>query len=165
MSAPNFQASTDSKILAAMLRECEVGQVVSYKALSEAIGREVQTLGRPCLETARKIVQREARMIFDSVRNEGLKRLTDSEIVDLADKTRDSVRRATRRTVKKLVCVDYDAMPKEKQTKHNTAISLFGIMSELATEKVQTRLGCEIERTGTELPVAKATIAALGLGK
>jgi hypothetical protein len=165
MENPSFQASTDSKILASVLQESKPGDVVSYKALSAAIGRDVQSTAKPALDTARRIVQREKRMVFDAVRGEGLKRLTDSEIVDLADKTRDGVRRATRRTVKKMVCVDYEAMPKEKQTKHNTAISLFGVLSELATEKVQHRLGAEIERSGTELPVAKATIAALGLGK
>ena len=53
-------------------------------------------------------------------------------------------------------------MPKDKQTKHNTALSMLGVIGELSTEKSTQRLSQLIESTGTSLPTAKAAIAALG---
>lgn len=160
---PMMQASAEAKVLASMLAECQVGDVVTYDALTAAIGRDVTGPQRHVLETARRLVMRERRMVFDCVQKVGLKRLSDTEIVALSDRTRDHLRRATRRTVKKLTCVDYDAMPREQQTKHNAAISMLGVIAELSTEKSLERLSVQIEKTGTDLPIAKASIAALGL--
>lgn len=159
-----FQLSTDAKTLANMLKAVEVGGVITYKAMSKAIGRDVTAAARPVLATARNIVQREHRMVFDCVRTEGLKRLNDSEIVDLSDQAMDRIRRTAKRTGGKLMCVDYDSMPKEKQTKHNASLSMFGAISELSKHASTKRLEREIEKHGgDQLPVAKATIAALGI--
>lgn len=158
-TTPIFETSTDSKTLAAVLAAATVGQIISYDELSKAIGR---TVTASKLSTARHIVQREQRIVFGAVAGVGLKRLSDAEIVDLSDSARDHLRRTTRKTAKKLHCVDYDAMPKDKQTKHNTALSMLGVIGELSTEKSTQRLSQLIESTGTSLPTAKAAIAALG---
>lgn len=160
---PIFAASADAKTIAHVLRQVAVGNVVSYADLSRAISRNVCTDGRPAMDSARGIVQREDRMIFDSVRGEGLKRLADDEIVSLGDKARDHVRRSSRKVVKKLVCVNYETLSKEKQVKHNTALSMFGVFCELATDKSSKRLSSSVEAAQAELPIAKASIAALGL--
>lgn len=160
---PIFAASADAKTIAHVLRTIEVGGIISYEDLSRAIARNVCLTGRPAMDTARGIVQREDRMIFDAIRGVGLKRLADNEIIDLGDKARDHVRRASRKVVKKLVCVDYDQLTNEKQTKHNTALSMFGVLCELATEKSTKRLTSSVENAKAELPIAKASIAALGL--
>lgn len=158
-----FELSTDAKTLASILRAAEVGDVIQYAELTHAIGRDVQGAARSVLETARAIVQREHRMVFDCSRNEGLRRLSDSEIVDLSDGAMDKIRRTAKRTAKKLVCVDYDAMPREKQVKHNAALSMLGVMSELSKDSSVKRLAEETRKSGDQLPVAKATIAALGI--
>lgn len=160
---PIFAASADAKTIAHILRQVVVGDVVLYADLSRAISRNVCTDGRPAMNTARAIVQREYRMIFDAVRGEGLKRLADDEIVSLGDKARDHVRRASRKVVKKIICVNYDTLSKDKQVQHNTALSMFGVFCELATDKSSKRLSCIVESAQAELPIAKASIAALGL--
>lgn len=157
------ELSADSKTLAAILNDAAVGDVVTYSTLTRAIGRDVQGVARGCLDMARTIAQRDNKIIFDAVRNMGLRRLSDSQIVDLGDKTRDTIRRASKRTMKKLVCVDYDAMPKEKQTKHNASISMLGTMVEMAKQSSFKRLESQVTETGTQIPFAKAAIAALGM--
>jgi hypothetical protein len=159
----SFEASADAKTLASMLKTCPIGDVLTYDQLSRAVGRSVTTDARSALYTARSIVQKEDRMVFDVVRTVGLKRLSNEEIVDLSDKARDHVRRTSKKTAKKLTCVDYDAMNTEKQVKHNTALSMFCVFAELATEKSTKRLSAQVQKTGTDLPAAKASIAALGL--
>ena len=48
------------------------------------------------------------------------------------------------------------------EVQHNTALSLFGVMAELSTEKATVRLSHAVESAGTEIPAAKSAIAALG---
>lgn len=159
----SFQASGDAKILAHVLRGASIGDLVSYSKLTAAIARDVQTDARSVLETARQIVQREDKMIFDAVRGMGLKRLTDEEIVGLGDRTRDHVRRSARRVVKKMVCVDYNNLSAEKQVQHNTALSMFGLFAEIATDKSTLRLSEAVKDARSDLPIIKASMAALGL--
>lgn len=129
---PDFRLSADSAALVKVLELVDVGATITYAELSQTIGRDVTAFRGP-LETARLVVQREKRMVFDAVRSEGLRRLADDEIVDLSDKARDHARRHARKTAKKLVCVDYSSLSKQKQTKHNAALSMFGALAELTT--------------------------------
>lgn len=161
-SQPDFKLSADSAALVAELRKAVVGTTVSYETLSQAIGRNVQNSASSALQSARHVVQREFRMVFSTIRGSGLKRLNDSDIVDLSDKAREHARRHAKRTARKLVCVDYDALPKAKQTKHNAALSMFGVLAEIATDKAQGRLEKRISDVGQQLPGAKAAMEALG---
>ena len=158
---PAFQISADSKTLASLLREAEKGQTVTFEALSKAIARDVRSEARGALMTARLLVQRENRMVFDSVRNVGLMRLADEAIVDLSDKARDKVRKHANRTAKKLFCVDFDTLPNDKKIKHNAALSVFGVMAEIAAEKSMKRLIQQPNINHNQLPAAKAAMAAL----
>lgn len=157
-----FEVSADSKTLSSVLREAEVGATVTYAALSAAIGRNVQDVARGAMRRARSIVMREDRMVFAASVGVGLTRLADEQIVSLSDKARAHIRRTTRKTAKALTCVQYDAMSREQQTKHNTALSMLGVIGELATEKASKRLNDSVSAAGTEIPAAKAAIAALG---
>ena len=157
----SFQLSADSKTLASVLREVAKKDTISYAALSRAIGRDVRTECAGALRSARMLVQRENRMVFDSVRGVGLMRLADSAIVDLADKARDKVRKHARRTAKKLVCVDFDDLPNDKKIKHNAALSMFGVLSEISTDKSMKRLLSHPGINASQLPAAKAAMAAL----
>lgn len=157
----SFQPSADSKTLASVLREAGKDAIISYDALSRAVGRDVRSECASALQTARSLVQRENRMVFDSVRGVGLLRLADSAIVDLADKARDRVRKHAKRTAKKLICVDFDALTNDKKIKHNAALSMFGVMSELSTDRSMKRLLAQPGINTSQLPAAKAAIAAL----
>ncbi|MFZ4539334.1 hypothetical protein [Propionivibrio sp.] len=158
---PDFRLSSDSAALVKSLEHIAVGATITYAALSSVIGRDV-TKFRGTLETARRAVQRDNNMVFDVVRGVGMIRLNDSEIVDLSDKARAHFRRHSKRTSKKLICVNYSALPKDKQTKHNAALSMFGILSELTTSASQKRLEEKVELAGTQLPYARAAMDALG---
>lgn len=159
---PNFVASADAKVLSDLMRRAAVGDTLTYEAMSAAINRDV-TADRSLLYTARGIVQREDRVVFDSVQKVGLKRLADTEIVSLGDRARSRVRRIAKRASQAIVCVNYDTMPRDAQVKHNTALSMLGVVQELATDKSFLKLQKHVDTAGTELPVGKASIAALGL--
>lgn len=162
MQRASFEVSADARTLSHILSSAAVGDVVSYDSMTKAVARDVRSDARGALESARRIVLKERSMVFDAVRGVGLKRLTDAEIVELPARARAHIRRTARKTVKALVCVQYAELTKEAQVKHNTAISMMGVIGELAAEKSTLRLQSKVEAAGVELPAAKAAIAALG---
>ena len=157
-----FQISADAKVLASVLKETAPGEVVTYERLSASIGRDVQKDARGVLQTARRSVLNENRMVFEAVIDVGLMRLKDEQIVGIGDKSRDHIRRTARKTVKSLFCVNYDQLSREQQVKHNTSLSMMGVIGELATNRSAAKLESKVAEAGHELPHAKAAIAALG---
>ena len=106
MKSPTFVASMDAKRLCLLLESSYVGQLVTYKELSTAIGKDVQTEGRSILNSARRIVQRELSYVFGTVANQGLKRLSDVEIVQTGAQTVSSIRHASRRGINRIAAAD-----------------------------------------------------------
>jgi hypothetical protein len=159
---PDFVMSADAASIVALFEAAAVGETVSHKKIAEVLGRNIDAV-RGAMATALRAIQRENRMVFRSVRGVGYIRLNDSEIVDISDQAREKMRRAAGRTARTLVCVDYDSLPKDKQTKHNAALSLFGAIAEISKSSSIRRLENAITITGKELPAAKAAIAAFGM--
>lgn len=160
---PTFTATDHTQTLAHMLRQVEVGAVILYEVLSAAIGSDVRTVAKHNLKSARRIVQREKQFVFAAERGEGLKRLDDVGIVALGDKARDHITRTSRSTRNKLHCVDYDGLPRQEQTRHNTHLAMFGIFTTIASSKSQRKLEAHIEETKKQIEdVFKATLIAFG---
>lgn len=133
MSKALFEPSVDTNFLAAKLSKVDVGEIVTYEELSDAIdGRDVRP-GQPgysALVSARRRLERQHGIVFGSVRKVGLKRLSDIGIVDTSDQAIASIRRKARRSAKRLTCVkNYEGMPAEKQVKHNAYMSIFGALA------------------------------------
>ena len=162
---PDFRLNSDSRALVESLQDIKIGETVQYSRLSQIIGRDVQGVASASLNSARRVVEREHRIVFGTIRGVGIKRLEDADIVKSTDKSREHIRRTSRRAVRRLGCVDYQNLTAEQQTKHNAAMSVFGVLSEVAAEKSIRRIEKKIEESGEELSIAKSAIEALGLVK
>jgi hypothetical protein len=133
--------SIDAKLLYERLIQVEVGAEITNKELSDIIGRNVQESGRGVLATARRKAQREDQIVFGIVRNVGLKRLTDAEIVNSGERSIEHHRRSSKRAGRRLTCVQhFDALPPEVQTRHNAQASYFGLVAHLSTTRQMKRL-------------------------
>lgn len=139
-----FQKSNDTKILESVLAEAEVGQMITYEALSAAIGRDVRLYARASLQSARRAVLNANGYVFSCQHNEGLTRLNDVQIVDASEEDRSKMRRAAGRAIKKLATVDFSALPEDKKRKHVVmsaqigAIEMFAAKS--ATKKIESKV-------------------------
>jgi hypothetical protein len=102
-------------------------------------------------------------MVFASARGVGYVRLDDSQIVDTFDHARQRMRRLAAKAATRIVCVEYDKLSNEAKVKHNTALSIIGAMSEMASVGSAKRIEKRIAECGTSLPAAKAAIEALGI--
>lgn len=144
--------SADARILYKRLCTATEGETVTYRELSALIERDVQTVARGALGTARGMCEREHRIVFDCIMNEGLKRLPNDQITTVADKRLSHIRRTTRRTLRTLACVDYAALPREQQPAYNAKLSILGVLSEAAKPKAIAKVEAQ---SASELAVGK----------
>jgi hypothetical protein len=150
------ERSIDTETLVRHLRGLAVGSVASYEELNALIGRDVQVGARHILASAERIMLRDDRRVFAPVRNVGLKRLNDREIVGTGLDTTARLRRLARRGARKVTAVhDYDALPKDDQVQHNTHLSIFGAIGQFTRPMMVLRLSGAVEEAKDRLPLAK----------
>jgi hypothetical protein len=130
------ELSIDSTTLYNQLAKLKIDEFISYSELNKLITRDVQDEARPNLTTARNMARRNNGIVLGVIVNQGLKRLKDEEIVGIGMKSIRSIGKASRKAMKQLICVkDFDNMPSESQTKHNTLLSVLGVVNTIVKPK------------------------------
>jgi hypothetical protein len=151
-----FTASYETRLLYERLRKLEVKEIVSYQELSKIIGQDVQESGRGALTSARKMAQRDDRIVTDAVTNVGITRIGDVETIASASLTFKKVRRAVQRGTERLTSVDFDNLSNDDKIRHNASISAFMVMKMMGRPKTVERLAAAVNTTNTgQLPIAR----------
>lgn len=142
-SIPDRSASTWAAVR--LLAAAQVGEVVTYEALTKVIGRDAQHAGAHHVRSARFVVKREHAMVFACVVNVGVKRLPDDEkIAEARGRLRRSASQA-REGLRSLACVDdFSALTPEMKIQHNTTAAQLGAIRAMATSKTAKRLEAKI---------------------
>jgi hypothetical protein len=155
MRGPQFVASLDVKTLCKAFAESYVGQVFTYKDLSKLIGRDVQTEARSILVSARKITQRALGYVFGTIQDEGLKRLSDIEIVQTGAQTVTKIRHASRRGAERIAHAAPEKLPIEARVQQNTLLSVLAMVHSAMTEKRLKKLEERVAQAESRLSLDK----------
>lgn len=135
------ELSLDTQTLQQMLRELEIGEMISYHELSAAIGRDVQEEGYGNLRSATRRLLKADRMVFEAVRGEGIKRLDDRGKVSAG---RSHVRRAhtqAKLARSKTSAVDnFDGLPNELKVEHNIVLAQAGTIAHVTSTRMQRKI-------------------------
>jgi len=160
MDRPQFRQSLETQELVKVLSAKDHADIFTYEELSKAAGVDVQ-VNRGPLDSARRIVQREASLVFEAVPKIGVKRASDIEIVDGRARDVSRIRNIARRGIKALGCVrNFMSLPKDKQQQHNLTMSGLGLLHHVTTVSAQNKIAAKVETMSKQLPVAE-TLAAL----
>jgi hypothetical protein len=152
---PTFLVSSDTKFIAAALAKVRPGETITYEELDKAIGRSVRSYARGSLSTALRQQVSDGR-VFEVEKNVGYRLVTDSEIIRTQYvKNSAHVRRAARKTVKRIQAANFDALTKDEKTAHNTQISMLGALHQMTTPKAELAVQKEVQRRSAELPVGE----------
>lgn len=149
------QISLDAQLIRDRLQETKVGETVTYEELSKLIGRDVRNRAMGALGTARKHAMKNKNMVFVAVSNEGLKRMSDIEIVDSVDGDIRRVRRTVRRSSAKITRVDFNGLPNDKKIDHNAKLSMLGALQQFAAPSSLKTLKSRVEESREVLPIGK----------
>lgn len=167
MSKSIPEMSLDTRTVVELLRKVETGEVIKYKTLSEATGRDIAGKHRYILASAMRVVLHRNGIVFAAVAGEGMKRLADEEIVAVGAQAIASMRRAAKRGVVKLSSVrDFDAMPAEKRIQHNATMSVLGVIAHVGASSQLKRAATAVQAVGNNaVPPAKMLAHFAGDGK
>jgi hypothetical protein len=102
----NTSRSPKTQLLSDRLRMAAPGELIPYTELSEIVQEDVQNGARHHLDRARHILTGDG-ITFDAVVNVGIERCTDSQLATRAPRYTGIARRASRKVVRKLACVQY----------------------------------------------------------
>jgi hypothetical protein len=150
------ETSADARFLYQEIIKVSIGDAITYKALSGLIGRDVQDEARGALMTARRIAERDKNIVFGVIRDVGLKRLNDAEIVSTGEDARGRIRRIARRSVARVLRVNnYAELSQEDKVRHNAYASLFGAIEQMASPKSIAKLEQYAKDAQAELPIKR----------
>lgn len=151
--------SADARAVYDRLQAARVGDVISYAALETLTRREIQGKDRYVLSTAIRACLRDG-IAFGTVRKIGMKRLADAEVVTDASSAIPRIRRLARNASRKMVAIsDFDSLPNEAKVRHNAVLSIFGVITQMATERSVARIEKKVAKANQTLAMA-ATLDA-----
>lgn len=90
---------------------CPIGEVITYRAVSDAIGRDIQIKARYLLQAAIRVAEKETGARYACVHHIGIKRLPVEEIPSIGTACVGKIRRAAQRGIKRLSGVRENAPP------------------------------------------------------
>lgn len=153
-----FKMSIDTMALIKYLTEKkDENGLITYQELSEVIGRDIQKEARGCLKTAQNRLLNDEGISFGVIRGEGIRKLSQEEVVDASDAPIMRSRRLAKRGFARLTkgIQDFENLPREKQIKHNVAASIFGMINHMTKAKSIQKLIPAVEKASGILPVMK----------
>ena len=113
---PSFHASAETQAVVKRLLNTQVGDIVTWDEIGKTANTGSMLAIRSASASARRILLRENAYVFSAVHGIGIKRLDDSEIVDLGRARVTHVRRYTRKTKGILSSFDITKLTPEKKT-------------------------------------------------
>lgn len=129
------EISIYSQQLIDLLGQKEINEVVSYEEMSNLIGVDIQSAkGRGYLSTARKRLLKDEKMVFGTIRKEGVKRLDDETVVKTAGRNYlTSMRKRGRVAYQKNTSVDYHALSDTGKIDHQCTMTILGLMNHITS--------------------------------
>jgi hypothetical protein len=162
MTKLHFEMSSDARLLYARLKHAKVDELVSYGDLTAEVSRPLHEI-RGAIATATRRLLKDDGRVFACSRGEGLRRCTDSAIVDGATSDTDAVRRKARRGVEKLTKVsDFSALTPARQLEHTTRMSVLGAIATMTRETSVEKVRSAAQGRSSELPLAETVRAFIG---
>lgn len=162
MKASIAKLSIDTQTIYDFLAKMEVGQSATYSSLSAIIGRDVQGDARSCLDSARRKLLNENRIVIGTVTGIGVKRLDDSAIIGEALRSTGKIKRAARKGLKTLASVrKFDDLSPDERNKHNTQVATLGAIALFSGVPGQRKIERAVADSSARIPLAK-TLALFG---
>lgn len=126
-----FVLGTYARQLIEALRTCAVGQVLTYEEIMVAAGAQPGRGGRyrDALGTARRVLERDERIVFETVRKVGLRRCDDRGALAVGEGYIHRAHRASRRGLTTLAAVDPAKLDAAEGTALRARVSLLGAVA------------------------------------
>ena len=156
---PDFIRSIDVQTLCRAMTDTQPGEILTYQQLSALIDKDIQGEARQALISARHIVERDMQIVFGTIHKEGLKRLSDTEIVMTGQQAVARIRRASHRGANRVAVARPEKLKPEALLRQNTLLSLLAMVHGSTLESRIRKLEERVARAESKLPLEQTLIA------
>lgn len=137
--------SADTNWLVAQLLLIAVGETITYAALSAGLRRDVQGEARGVLQSARHIVEREERRLFDVIVDVGLKRADDLTVTRMSQRDGKHIARTSRRSLRRLAtCADRANLGTDDRAQYDLTSATMGMVAHVTRPQTQKKLAAKV---------------------
>jgi len=152
----NFILSIETKQLLERLMKAEVGELITYKEMTEIVGRDIQKNGSGIMYSARRKALNDCQIVFITIANKGIKRASDEEIANSGASVIHKIRRASHKGKKILHAVnDFSALTNESKIHHNATASFLGAIELMTKPKKIIALEKKVKEESDSINVTK----------
>ena len=138
---PTFKQSAETISVLALLRAAKAGETVTYEAMRASIRTPITTERlRSAIGSARRILLRDAQMVFCSIPMVGYQLLRAEDVVDASDQDVRSIRRKAHMASAKLQTAKTEDLSPDKQGKRDSRMAVFAVASGVFEFAKQKRL-------------------------
>lgn len=148
---PIFRATIETQEIYKRLTEANPGDVITYLELSELIGKNVQKDGNSHIQSAKRMLLNDGK-VFEAVANVGVKYCNDSESLHSGIAGIRRVRKAVKKSRKKMLCAEFDKLTSSDKIKFNTEFSLSGALECFLKPKTVSKIEQKVMMTGKHIP-------------
>jgi tetrahydromethanopterin S-methyltransferase subunit G len=135
------EISIDTLALIERLETVNKEREITYRELSDLIGRDVQHEARSNLARACRRLERDQGIVFGVVRGVGLKRLSDAVIVEgTAAQTNRSIARKIKRAAKRIALADDEQLKPEQRQAKRAALAMFSTVAFFTKESERKKI-------------------------
>lgn len=128
-----FRKSFETQKIEDRLRSMAIGEIVSYADLAALIGSPVDGSCQP-LNSARAMLERSGDYVFATMTKEGVKRLSDREIVADTQSSRQRIARQAKRAMRRLSNIkDFNALSDDEKRQHQAHAVIYAAIAEQAS--------------------------------
>lgn len=149
------ERSAEANILIKRLKKLAVGELVGYDELSKLISGDVQHKHRYLLDTARRALLNEDRIVVECVWGDGMKRLENDAIPAIGAQARGRIHRISKKACKKMTCADFEKLSNEQKLELNTNMSLMGVLAMVTKNNKVQQLKAAVSAMEDRLPLNK----------
>lgn len=151
--------SADVRVLIELAQTISPGEMLTYRAMTEAIGRNIQSKLYIWLQAQDRLAK-DSGILFANVRNVGYQRIKTEHLPDVGTRARTRIRRISRRTSRDLSEAARRAndMPPDLQKRVSAEISTLNLQAHIAGNGAQKEV--EENTDNQVLPLGK-TMEAL----
>lgn len=148
------EISVETRLIFQRLSKAAIGEIITYKELSEIIHTDILAC-RYKLASAIRKVQNELQFVFAPVAGVGVKRLAEGEKIEVVEDGRDRLHRATRRVLRKAACVAVGELSKEDKTRFNVVVSQMAMLEHASKTSTTKKLTATVQEKDEQLPVGR----------
>ena len=146
----------DTTLIENRLRSASVGEIVAYEALSRIIGRDVRQFCTGNMKTARDTLEKDEKIVFDTIANVGFKRMSEPEKSTSIDRMKKSIQRKAKRGLVRASVVDFDSLEQAQKQKHLASITQLGVISEFTSAKGTKKIEEKVRQTSAAVSIGDA---------